>query len=206
MCYGHAGIGLSDSHLLLSSISAAELYDLTAAPPQLALAFTFHHGPSPILQGHLLYRAEGTSVQICNMAGTVQQTLTVAEVRGAAEKCWWLSLLALLQHTKYHRLHQNRCLHTWKVARHAKCLRVPSLMSAYNVPGGTQYYRAGTPSFLHFTSSLDKPGEAWFCRHALCILAHGRPCICSLSCRMMSQSASLRAASGVKWVYIAFHY
>ena len=75
-----AGIGLSDSHLLLHSNSAAELYDLTTVPPQLAAAFAFDRSPSPVLQGLLLYRTVGWSVQACNMAGAVQQTMPLSEV------------------------------------------------------------------------------------------------------------------------------
>ena len=80
-CVMSAGIGLSETHLLLSSSSASELYDLTIDPPKLVLAFSFHQGPSPILQGQWLFRPEGTSVQVCTMAGAVQQTLAVSEVR-----------------------------------------------------------------------------------------------------------------------------
>ena len=76
-----AGMSLSETHLLLSSNSVSELYDLTTDPPKLLLDFSFHQGPSPILQGRLLFRPEGATVQVCTMAGAVQQTLTVPEVR-----------------------------------------------------------------------------------------------------------------------------
>ncbi len=76
----HVGLGLSDTHLLLHSNTAAELYDITLAPPQMAFAFTCLQSLAPVLQGDFLFRAEGTSIEICSMAGAVEQTLVLSEV------------------------------------------------------------------------------------------------------------------------------
>ena len=77
----HAGLGLSETYLLLHSNTAAELYDLTLAPPQMAFVFTCLQSLAPVLQGHFLFRAEGASIEICSMAGAVEQTLVLSEVR-----------------------------------------------------------------------------------------------------------------------------
>lgn len=84
----HAGLGLSETHLLLHSNTAAQLYDLTLDPPRLAFAFTCLQAPPPVLQGQLLFRAEGASIELCSMSGTVEQTLVTSEVKP-------LSLLSL---------------------------------------------------------------------------------------------------------------
>ena len=76
----HTGLGLSETHLLLHSNTAAELYDLTSAPPQMAFAFTRLQSLAPVLQGHFLFRAEGPSIELCSMAGAVEQTLVLSEV------------------------------------------------------------------------------------------------------------------------------
>jgi len=76
----HAGLGLSETNLLLHSNTAAELYDLTLAPPQMAFAFTCLQSLPPVLQGPFLFRAEGTSIEMCSMAGAVEQTLVLSEV------------------------------------------------------------------------------------------------------------------------------
>ncbi len=76
----HAGLGLSETHLLLHSNTAAELYDLTLAPPQMAFAFTCLQSLAPVLQGHFLFRAAGASIELCSMAGAVEQTLVLSEV------------------------------------------------------------------------------------------------------------------------------
>ena len=64
----------------MNSNTAAELYDLSVTPPQLALSITGSQVPAPLLQGQLLFRAEGSSVEVCNMAGALEQTLTIPEV------------------------------------------------------------------------------------------------------------------------------
>lgn len=75
-----AGLSLSETHLLVNSNTAAELYDLTITPPQLALSITGSQSPAPLLQGQSLFRAQGSSLEICNMAGALEQTLTIPEV------------------------------------------------------------------------------------------------------------------------------
>lgn len=64
----------------MSSNTAAELFDLTITPPQLALSMTGSQTPAPLLQGQLLFRAEGGSIEVCSMAGALEQTLTTSEV------------------------------------------------------------------------------------------------------------------------------
>ncbi len=76
----HAGLRLSETHLLLHSNTAAELYDLTLAPPQMAFAFTCLQSLPPVLQGPFLFRAEGACIEMCSMAGAVEQTLALSEV------------------------------------------------------------------------------------------------------------------------------
>lgn len=76
----HAGLGLSETHLLLHSNTAAELYDLTVAPARMAFAFTCLQRLAPVLQGHFLFRAEGASIEVCSMAGAVEQTFVLSEV------------------------------------------------------------------------------------------------------------------------------
>ncbi|KAL3159993.1 hypothetical protein ABBQ38_010381 [Trebouxia sp. C0009 RCD-2024] len=78
------GLSLSATHLLVNSHTAAELYDLSITPPQVALSLTGPQSPAPLLQGQLLFRAEGSSIEVCNMAGTPEQTLTIPEVDGQA--------------------------------------------------------------------------------------------------------------------------
>lgn len=75
-----AGLSLSGTHLLVSSNMAAELYDLTITPPQLALSMTGSQMPAPLLQGQFLFRAEGGCIEVCSMAGALEQTLTISEV------------------------------------------------------------------------------------------------------------------------------
>ncbi|KAA6420943.1 MAG: intraflagellar transport protein, partial [Trebouxia sp. A1-2] len=78
----HAGLGLSETHLLLHSNTAAELYDLTVAPARMAFAFTCLQRLAPVLQGHFLFRAEGASIEVCSMAGAVEQTFVLSEGDG----------------------------------------------------------------------------------------------------------------------------
>lgn len=75
-----AGLSLSETHLLVNSNMAAELYDLTISPPQLALSMTGSQTPAPLLQGQFLYRAEGSSIEVCSMTGALEQTLTISQV------------------------------------------------------------------------------------------------------------------------------
>lgn len=75
-----AGLSLSETHLLVNSNMAAELYDLTISPPQLALSMAGSQTPAPLLQGQFLYRAEGSSIEVCSMAGALEQTLTISQV------------------------------------------------------------------------------------------------------------------------------
>ncbi|DBA86980.1 TPA: hypothetical protein ACH3X2_000362 [Trebouxia sp. C0005] len=76
------GLGLSETHLLLHSNTAAELYDLTVAPARMAFAFTCLQRLAPVLQGHFLFRAEGASIEVCSMAGAVEQTFVLSEGDG----------------------------------------------------------------------------------------------------------------------------
>ena len=73
-------MSLSETHLLVNSNTAAELYDLTTTPPQLALSITGSQTPAPLLQGQFLFKAEGSSIEVCNMTGALEQTLTISEV------------------------------------------------------------------------------------------------------------------------------
>ena len=75
-----AGLSLSETHLLVNSNTAAELYDLTISPPQLSLSMTGSQVPAPLLQGQFLFRAEGGCIEICSTAGALEQTLTLSEV------------------------------------------------------------------------------------------------------------------------------
>lgn len=73
------GLDVSETHALVFSDTAAELYDITGAP-KLAFSFTKASKAAPVLFGHCLSRAQGQFVEVCSMTGGVLQRLEVAEV------------------------------------------------------------------------------------------------------------------------------
>ena len=74
-----AGCDVTITHVLLWNTTDAEVYQSTGMGLQRVAAFP-HQGSSLALYADSLFRAAGQTVEVCNMAGVVKQTLVVDEV------------------------------------------------------------------------------------------------------------------------------
>ena len=74
-----AGCDVTRTHVLLWNATEAEVYQSTGMGLQQVAAFPYQ-GSALALYADSLFRPAGQTVEVCNLAGVVKQTLVVDEV------------------------------------------------------------------------------------------------------------------------------